>query len=158
MVLAASAAAPLAAQSGSRGSLSLMAGATNYDLSGTGTVPVAHLALAVRPARAIVIEPSIGHFAYTSQGYDMDPDRWVVAEVAVQLQAPNGKVHPFVGVGAGTGWLLPARWELSLQASGGVRVDLGPDWGVRGELRVHSIDPFHGSAADVLVGVSRRVW
>ena len=77
----------------------------------------------------------------------------------MQAQLPNGRVRPFLGVGAGGGFVVSGAGETvaTLHAVGGVRVQVSPAWSLRGELRVRSVDPWVGNMADFRFGVGRRL-
>ncbi len=137
--------------------LSLAAGPSSYDLSGTGT----SLAVAAQNAwellPALVVEPGLTFFSYEAQFADRVS--YLFPEISIQAQLPHGTVRPFLGVGGGGGFVVSGEGGTAgtLHAVGGVRVQLDPRWSLRGELRVRSVDPWVGTTADFMFGVGRRL-
>jgi hypothetical protein len=137
--------------------LALVAGAWSYDLSGTGTTGFGGLRLEMPVQRLVVIEPGLTYARYTSQGGQ--GVSYLIPEFQGQLQIPGRVVRPFLGAGLGLAlvWAgLGSTADLALSSSAGVRVRLGDRWTGRAELRVRSIDPFHGSVAEWAFGFARR--
>ena len=136
----------------------LILGPSPYDLSGTGTGFAANLGIAVPMLRqALILEPSLGVFTYSSQFGNRT--HWLFPELGLQAQAHLGGVRPYLGggIGAGTEGLSgPARWQVTLHGVAGLRVHLGGRWGMRGEMRVRSVDPFHGNTVDFGFGITHR--
>ena len=136
----------------------LILGPSPYDLSGTGTGFAVNAGIAVPVLRQVLIlEPSLGIFTYSSQFGNRT--HWLFPELSLQAQARLGGVRPYLGggMGAGTAGLSgPARWQITLHGVAGMRVHLGGRWGVRGEMRLRSVDPFHGNTVDLGIGVTRR--
>jgi hypothetical protein len=146
----------------------VMIGASRYDLSGTATgtsvgtgftgtgfsfkagitIPLVR--------RMVFLEPSIGFLSSTTQfGHHT---AWMFPELTVQAQQRIGLVRPYLGVGLGTGTTGlsgPAHWKFTMLGLGGVRVQLGGRWGVRGEVRLRSVDPWNGHTTDFGVGFTR---
>jgi hypothetical protein len=152
--------APAAAlgQTGSRLMLSGLAGPSTYDLSGTGTGFATALELSWRPVSGLVIEPGMTYFTYESQFSQRI--HYLMNELSVQGELPRGRVHPFLGGGAGFGRVLDEsenELEFTLHAVGGLRVDLSQSWGARAELRVRSVRPWTGNTADILFGLSGKL-
>jgi hypothetical protein len=146
------------AQTGSQLMLSGLAGPSPYDLSGTGTGFAAALELSWRPVSGLVIEPGMTYFTYESQFSERI--HYLMNELSVQGELPRGRVHPFLGGGAGFGRVLDEtenELEFTLHAVGGLRVDLSESWGARAELRVRSVRPWTGNTADILFGLSGRL-
>lgn len=135
----------------------LLLGPSPYDLSGTGTGFAVNAGIAVPLLRRVLIlEPSLGVFTYTSQFGNRT--HWLFPEVSLQAQAHLAGVRPYLGggLGAGTAGLSgPARWNLTLHGVAGMRVHLGGRWGARAEMRLRSVDPFHGNTVDLGIGVTR---
>jgi hypothetical protein len=143
------------AQTGSRLMLSGLAGPSPYDLSGTGTGFVAALELSWRPVPGLMIEPGMTYFTYESQFSERI--HYLMNELSVQGELPRGRVHPFLGGGAGFARVLDesdGELELTLHAVGGLRVDLSQSWAARAELRLRSVRPWTGNTADILFGLS----
>lgn len=135
----------------------LLLGPSPYDLSGTGTGFAVNAGIAVPVLRQVLLlEPSLGVFTRTSQFGNRE--HWLFPELSLQAQARVGGVRPYLGggIGAGTvGLSGPARWKFTLHGLAGVRAHLSGRWGVRGELRVRSVDPFQGNTVDLGIGVTR---
>ena len=157
VVLALIAPAATSAQEDRPVTLSIAAGPSIYDLSGTGT----SLAVAGQGAwellPALVIELGLTFFSYEAQFADRVS--YLFPEISIQAQLPRGAVRPFLGVGGGGGFVVSGEGETAgtLHAVGGVRVQLDPRWSLRGELRVRSVDPWVGNTADIMLGVGRRL-
>ena len=153
-------AAPHAVQAQREGPLSeagIMIGAARYDLTGTGTGFSLNAGITIPLVRRTVfLEPSVGLVTVTTQFGKHTA--WMFPELTAQVQRPLGAVRPYVGAGLGTGTAGlsgAARWKLTLLALGGLRVHLGGRWGLRGEVRLRSVDPWNGHTADVGVGFTR---
>ena len=150
---------PLAAQTTeSASALSVVGGPWQYDLSGTGTSWFAGLRLAVPIGGPLLLEPGITYARYTSQGDD--DVNLVFPEAQLQVELLRRRLRPFIGVGAGPAlaWTAGASdTDIALTASAGMRAQVSPLWGVLGELRIRSINPWTGSAAEWTVGISRRL-
>lgn len=135
----------------------LLLGPSPYDLSGTGTGFAVNAGIAVPLLpQVLLLEPSLGVFTRTSEFGNRE--HWLFPELSLQVQARVGGVRPYLGggIGAGTAGLSgPARWKFTMHGLGGVRVHLSGQWGVRGEMRVRSVDPFHGNTVDFGIGVTR---
>ena len=135
----------------------IMVGASRYDLTGTGTGFSLNAGITLPLVRRVVfLEPSIGFVTVTTQFGKHTA--WMFPELTAQAQHRIGVVRPYVGVGLGTGTAGlsgAARWKLTLLALGGLRVHLGGRWGVRGEVRLRSVDPWNGNTADFGIGFTR---
>jgi len=157
-VLAAAPSSAVAQGGRSPSETSLILGPSPYDLSGTGTGFAVNIGITVPMLRQILIlEPSLGIFTYSSQLGNRT--HWLFPELGLQAQAHLGGVRPYLGggIGAGTEGLSgPARWQVTLHGVTGMRVPLGGRWGIRGEMRLRSIDPFHGNTVDFGIGVTHR--
>jgi hypothetical protein len=67
-------------------------------------------------------------------------------------------LRPFLGGGLGVAfaWAGGATaTDLTVSAGAGLRVRLAELWSGRAELRVRSIDPFHGTVAEWTLGIAR---
>jgi hypothetical protein len=141
----------------------VLIGAARYDLSATstgGSTGFSATGFSFRAgitiplvSRVVFIEPSLGFLSARSQFGKRSA--WMFPEMTVQAQRPRGAVHPYLGVGLGAGTMGlsgPARWKFTMLGLGGVRVHLTGQWGVRGEVRVRSVDPWNGHTADFGVG------
>jgi hypothetical protein len=135
-------------------SLGLTAGASQYDLGGTGTAPIVALRWEMCLGRALILEPGIARSRYGST------TRWF-PEATVQVQVP-GRVQPFVGAGVGVSFASNASGsssDLTLLALAGVRVPVVDRWTVRAELRYREVHPWYmpPDFADWVGGVSYRL-
>jgi hypothetical protein len=135
-------------------SLALTAGASQYDVGGTGTAPIVALRWEVRLDRALILEPGIARSRYGST------TRWF-PEGTVQVQVP-GRVQPFVGAGVGVSFASNASGSyrrLTLLALAGLRIYVVDRWTVRAELRYREEHPWHmpPDFADWAAGVSYRL-
>lgn len=140
--------------------LALVAGAFQYDLSGTGTEPFVALRLDLPMSEHVIAEPNLGYVSYTTQGGD--PIRHLTAEVQLQGSWPIGRWRPYLGAGAGGFLDLRKQRDggefarATVSAAAGMRVDLLAQLGARAELRVRGIgEGFSGSAAEWSAGISR---
>lgn len=147
------------AQAGNRMALSVAAGPSPYDLSGTGTGFAAAVEFSWRPILGLVVEPGLTYFTYESQFAERI--HYLMNELSVQGELPLGRVRPFLGGGAGFARVVSDTDEddlvATLHAVGGIRVDLSPTWGGRAEMRVRSVRPWTGNTVDVLFGLSRML-
>lgn len=145
--------APSALQGQTEMSVGLVGGASQYDLSGTGTTGFAALRFDVVPERArfLVFEAGLQYFRYEAQS--ADHERIWFPEASLQLQLPSRVVRPYVGIGAGYGF--SSESEPTLSASVGSRFRIASQWSLRTELRVRAVDPWTGTTADWGLGVSR---
>jgi len=143
------------AQTGSRLTLSGLAGPSPYDLSGTGTGFAAALEFNWRPTPGLVIEPGVTYFTYQSQFSQQI--HYLMNELSVQGELPLGRVRPFLGGGAGFAQVLDDENQEAvgtLHAVVGLRVDLSRTWAVRGEMRARAVRPWTGNTLDILFGLS----
>ncbi|MBI4421780.1 MAG: hypothetical protein HY560_13225 [Gemmatimonadetes bacterium] len=156
-VLVAATVAPAGAQGRAPSFLSISAGATQYDLSGTGTTYV----IAARIDGAIgsygIFEPGVTFLSY-------EPDfggrlNYLLPEISFQGQVYVGRLRPYLGAGIGFANITngPNFNELTLHLTGGGRIRLAGPWGIRFEVRARTIDPWRNSTADFTVGVSRMM-
>jgi hypothetical protein len=148
-------AVPAFAQAGSRLALSVAAGPSPYDLSGTGTGFAAAAELSWRPVSGLVVEPGLTYFTYQSQFSERI--HYLMNELSIQGELPLGRVRPFLGGGAGFARVVsdPEETVATLHAVGGFRVDLSQAWGARAEMRVRAVRPWTGNTVDFLFGLSR---
>jgi len=137
--------------------VSLSAGPSPYDLAGTGTgfAMAGRLDWWLLPF--LVVEPGLEYFRYTP-----DPDQAIgllMPELSLQGSLRVGPVAPYLGVGAGYAFTVTGRGgdDATLHAVLGVRAYLSDRWGLRGEFRLRSVDPFHGNMGDITAGVSFRL-
>jgi hypothetical protein len=159
--------------------LALVAGPAEYDLAGTGRSWTAAARLGIPLTSALVLEPGLGFFTYSSQ-FSGDRVSFFLPEVTLQLQYPGQRVQPYLGVGAGAALMIEGydqslgsfgplwgdldlsaepRIEPSAHAAVGLRAVVGQNWGVLGEARVRNISFFKANNAimEVVLGFTRRV-
>lgn len=132
----------------------VMIGPSRYDLSGAGTGFSLHAGFAIPLSRrTVLLEPGLGILAYTSEFGNRSS--WMFPELTVQVQQRLGRVRPYLGAGIGTGTRGlsgAAHWKFTMLGLGGARVHVAGRWGVRGEFRLRSVDPWRGHTADFNVG------
>jgi hypothetical protein len=108
-------------------------------------------------ARPVAIEPGLTYARYSSQ---FGPSvNYLIPEIQGQLQIPGSTLRPFPGGGIGFAYAYAEGehvTDLSLSAGLGTRVRLSEDWSARAELRVGSIDPWTGNAAERTSGIAHR--
>jgi hypothetical protein len=148
---------PAGAQAGNRLALSVAAGPSPYDLSGTGTGFAGAALLPWRPLSGLVIEPGLTLFTYQSQFSDRV--NYFMPELSVQGELSLGRVRPFLGGGGGGAFTVsgPGETVATLHAVGGFRVDFGPAWGALAEMRVRAVKPWTGNTVDFLFGISHQL-
>jgi hypothetical protein len=148
----------LGAQDGLR--LTLAAGVSEFDLSGTGDAftAAARLDGEIRPA--LLWEGSLG-FTFVAQQFG-DTTTFVVSEAQVQLQWP-ARLAPYIGVGAGLALDFRdeedggTQTDPTFSGAVGARFDLTEALGLRAELRLRGVgDSFQGSTAELTAGVGWR--
>lgn len=138
--------------------VSLLAGPSSYNLSGTGTALTAAVRFDVPTGRWFIIEPGIGFFRYRTRfGQTI---KYLLPEIGFQFQPGRGAVRPYVGVGAGFSEYLtgPGASPGTVHAAAGLRVGVTRNYGIRGEIRVRGLDPFSGQRmTDLSVGLTKRL-
>lgn len=164
-LLAAGASSSLAAQSRwsrddddadrPRSAVSLVGGISRIDQGADGNGVTGGLRFDVPVGRFLLVEPGITFLSYRSQAAGRI--EYLLPEVSFQAQLPVGPVRPYTGVGVGFTEYLSGRGftYATLHWAGGARILMG-DWGLRGEVRVRSIDPFRQTAVDLTAGITRR--
>lgn len=152
---------PAATLAQDAGSVGLLAGVSQYDLSGVGTVPTASFRATTGLDRAILGELALAYFAYTSQG-DRQVNH-VMPELQVQAQWPREGLRPYLGVGGGFSHAWTdvsgegvSETEPTLSAAGGFRLPVTAGWILQAELRVRTIDPWTGTSGDWGLGLAGR--
>jgi len=144
-----------------RPALSLSAGVSQFDLSGTGTTGI----LAVRGeypiVPALLVEGGVT-IARPDQQFDID-GTLVMPEVQLQLQLPR-RVAPFIGLGTGFSHDgAVARFggdanDITFSGAAGLRAAVTRAVGLRMELRVRYFGTgFTGATADWTLGVAWRL-
>lgn len=160
-LLLACVASPVSAQT-SRYELSLAAGVSQFDASGTGTAPIA----AIRMSGPIVGSWLLGDlslsYASLDEQFSTVNTRAGVAEGQVQVQWPVTRFRPYIGIGGGWQHYFnndAGRGATAQTASGsvGLRVAVSPVLLLRGELRLRTWNSrnsgFHNSAAEFTAGL-----
>ena len=133
-----------------------------FDLSGTGTAPMASARGEIPISRIMLLEGSLS-YARPEQQFGGHTS-FLIPEVQAHLQWPLGRVAPYLG--AGGGLAMDFRGEdvggletdVTLSGAGGLRVRLSERLSARAELRVRGIGTdFSGSAVEWIVGASWRL-
>jgi len=147
----------LSAQLSRRIAISVMAGPTRYDLSGTGNAMTGSVRLDLTGYPFLVIELGLGYFHYRP---DVGAGQtYLLPEIGAQLQATVGAARPYLGVGIGVAEPSSGTITNNLQTlhvAAGLRFDLDRHWILRAEGRLRSVDPFKGSMLDLTAGIGRR--
>lgn len=154
---------PSAARAQDRGpnsELTLVAGPSVYELSGSGTSVAVNLGVTTSLYRNILLfQPNFGYFTYrTAFGHRTS---WLFPEVGLQVQAHLGTVRPYVGGGLGAGGQTlgnQGKWEVTLHAAAGVRARLAGRWGLQAEVRLRAVDPWQGHTTDIGLGVTHAAF
>ncbi|MEO8452024.1 MAG: outer membrane beta-barrel protein [Gemmatimonadota bacterium] len=136
--------------------ISVMAGPSHYDLSETGTALAAGLRLDIPSGRSMIVEIGATYLKFQpSQGPKV---KYLLPEVSLQYVLPGAAIRPYVGGGIGEGEFLsgPGTSKFTMHATGGVRAMIANGWGLRGEFRARSVDPFRGHTLDLSFGVLKR--
>ena len=146
-----------------RPSVTLSAGAFQYDRLGTGTAPVLAARGELPLSSLFLLE---GGLATTRPERRLGgPTTLVVPEAQLQAQLPAGPwIVPYVGAGVGAalergpGRAGATDRELSVSAATGVRYWLTEDRGLRAELRIRRVGAeLGGTAAEWTLGSSWRL-
>jgi hypothetical protein len=154
--------------------VAVVAGPAEYDLAGTGWSWTAAARIGIPLTSALVLEPGLGFFTYSSQFFQ-DRISFLLPEVTLQLQYPGQRVQPYLGVGAGAAYMIEGydhslvpgwglnldaepRIEPSAHAAVGLRAGVVQNWGVVGEARVRNISFFkaNNSVIEFMFGFTRR--
>lgn len=134
--------------------LSVSAGATTYDLSGTGTSGTAAVRGELPITPAIDFQLGTGFFWYGTQGDDqvamLLPEMGLLARVPVPIP-----LHFGLGVGHTVGVKGNQDDDATLYVAAGLELEDRGGWAVRPELRVRAVDPWVGTMADFTLGVRR---
>lgn len=153
-------AAPALPQERMHTQASLLLGPSPYDMSGVGTGFAANLGATTRIGRgAFLVEPGLGYFTYRTRFGGRS--QWLFPEIDFAAEASLGSLRPYLGAGFGAGFETragPNQVDLTLHAAAGLRLALGGSWGMRTELRLRSVDPFHGNTSDIGIGITRGIY
>jgi hypothetical protein len=124
--------------------VSISAGASQFDLSGTGTAPMGAIRADLPLARFALVEVGVG-VTRPEQQFGATTTL-VIPEAQLQFQLPIGPVLPYLGVGSGLAMdfrpddVGGTRTDWTASAAGGLRWWITPRAGARAELRVRGID------------------
>lgn len=151
--------------SNARFGLGLRAGVSSYDLDGTGTAFVGGPTAFVQIGKLLVVEFGLPVLDYSRSvsGFPGDASsrtRFLLPEVSMEVQARIGRVAPYLGAGGGGAIRLNGQVAGggTLHAAGGVRVRVGAQTRLRGEVRARAIRPWSGSTVDFAAGVEFARW
>jgi len=150
-----SATAPIATHS--RYAAGLVAGVSQFDLSGTGTTALFGARVEAELQRWLVVEGALESFRPEEQ-FGLN-SRYTIPEVQLQVQYPGRVVRPYLGVGGGYVLASDGR-EKQGTGSGALGFRVAPrnaPVAVLAELRVRGIGKsFGGSAAEWTIGLVHR--
>jgi len=135
----------------------VVAGKSQYDLSGTGTASIVGVRLGTQIHPYLSLEAGVSHLRYRSQGEEWT--RHLFPEIQLQLLRSSGALRPYLGIGAGASqrsYGEVSSFDLTLSTAAGVRVPLGSGMEAQAELRVRAVDPWVGTTADWSVGLAKR--
>ena len=145
---------------GARPALSLSAGVSQFDLSGTGTTSIVALRGEYPLVPALLIEGGVT-IARPQQAFS-DRGTLLMPELQLQLQLPR-RVAPFIGLGTGFAHDgVVARYggdanRITLSGTAGLRAAITRQVGLRAELRVREFGTeFNGTTADWTLGAAWR--
>lgn len=145
---------------GPRPALSLSAGISQFDLSGTGTTSIIALRGEYPLIPALLLEGGVA-IARPDQQFGID-GTLVMPEVQLQLQLPR-RVAPFIGLGTGfshdgaVAQLGGDANDVTFSGAAGLRAAITRVVGLRMELRVRYIGTgFTGATADWTLGAAWR--
>jgi hypothetical protein len=147
-----------------RPSLSLSAGAFQYDLSGTGTAPMFAARAEFPLTRHVLAEGGLAVARPEQQPGARST--FIAPETQLQAQLPlaGGRVAPYLGAGFGAAFdrrsaaLGGTQSDLTVSGATGIRTWITDQVALRAELRVRGIGSgFTGSAAEWTLGTSWRL-
>jgi hypothetical protein len=138
----------------------VMAGAAQYDLSGTGTTGVLSLRFDDMPRSWLVTELSLGLLRPPMQSGGRET--LLIPEGQLQFQLPTSFVRPYIGVGGGAAIARGGghtESTVTASASTGLRVTLpNAPLSLQAELRIRGIgQEFSGSTAEWTAGLRWRL-
>ena len=141
----------------SRFAAGLVAGVSQFDLSGTGTTVLVGARFDAELQRWLVAEAAVGYFQPDEQL--TFGSSYTIPEVQLQVQYPGHVVRPYLGVGGGYVFASDGRQKQGT-GSGAVGLRIGPPtarFDGLTELRVRGIGTsFSGSTAEWTFGVVHR--
>jgi hypothetical protein len=138
--------------------LTVSAGVSQYDLSGTGNAVHGAVRMLRPIGSAVLFEAGSG---ITRIAPSTGESSWLlIPEVQLQAQLVSGRFAPYVGAGGGAALAFgggDSDAELTLSVGAGVRVAVAPAIALGAELRVRGIGTgFEGSTAEWTAGVAWR--
>ena len=145
----------------SRTHVSVMAGVTEYDLSGVHTSGIYALRLAAPWHPNLLVE---GSLSYVRTEQDFGESDLFLPEVQAQLQGTWARFSPYVGIGAGAAFDLPKDEDLETDTdfapvfSVGARVAVAQGVGVRIDGRLHGIEADFTGTVSELTGGFTFTW
>jgi hypothetical protein len=139
--------------------VSLMAGVSEYDLSGVNTSPLYAVRVAGPVHTNLLVEGGLSYIATEQQFGDA---ALFIPEAQAQLQGIWGRFRPYVGLGAGLAIERPdddtgveGEIDFSPSAALGVRIDLTPKVGIRLDGHLHGIEAdFVGTVSALTAGIT----
>jgi opacity protein-like surface antigen len=142
-----------------RTTLSLGAGVTNFDLSGTGTTPVFTARVSRGLPAKFVIE---GGLVFAKPEQQFGASTLIAPEAQLQFHLPVGRFTPYLGAGIGlvreSSDVIETDWTPTVSFAGGARVGINDRVGLFGELRIRGYEwNFVGTMADVVFGAAIRL-
>lgn len=146
-----------------RPSVSLSAGAMQYDLAGTGTAPLLAARGELPLSRYFLVEGGVSAARPDQRLRGMTTLLTPEAQFQAQLPLAGSWVAPYVGTGVGAAidrraGAVGTQRELTLSAATGVRYWLSEDRGLRAELRLRRLGAeYGGTAAEWTLGSSWRL-
>lgn len=135
----------------------VVAGASQFDLSGTGTTAFLSARLEAELRRWLVAEAALNTFRPVEQFGRQA--RYTVPEAQLQLQVPGRVIRPYLGAGGGFVFAGDGqRRRGTASGAAGLRVALpGGRLDARGELRARGIGRyFSGSTTEWTAGIGYR--
>ncbi|MBW3535369.1 MAG: porin family protein [Gemmatimonadetes bacterium] len=137
---------------------SLMAGITEFDLSGVGTTGIYALRAAMPWHENLLVE---GSLSYARTGQQFGSTDLFLPEIQAQLQGTWRRLSPYLGLGAGVAIDRPSGptdgptdVDFAPAFSVGVRVGVARGVGVRIDGRLHGIEAdFTGTVSELTGGL-----
>jgi hypothetical protein len=156
----------LHAQADLASGFAVVGGAADYHLgdlaasagTDTGSTGLVALRSDLLLSEHFILEPGLTWFDYRAEGTLFHTNVFA-PDLQLQFQLTSARVRPYAGAGIGFAYQKTTalhRTDFTLSAAAGVRVSLTERWGVQGEVRARSIDPWNRSTTEWTVGVSRR--
>jgi hypothetical protein len=137
----------------------IVVGAADYDLSGTGVVPIAGVSVERYIHRRWRIQTYVAYLQHETTAADTRT-HYVLPEAQLHVQiVPTRVIRPYIGIGGGAAIQRSGRWHIhpTLSFSSGMRILVTPRWTLGGELRIRSVRPWTGSTADWSIGIHHHL-